>query len=63
MLTLCWGPKAARQSIESDVRRNMDVLMKGGGFVFSATHSIQHEVAPETTLRVYDTAVAPRRYR
>ena len=48
--------------IEADVRRNMEILMKGGGFVFSATHNIQHEIPPETTLRVCDTAVAKRRY-
>jgi len=48
--------------IEADVRRNMEILMKGGGFVFSATHNIQHELPPETTLKVYDKAVANRRY-
>jgi hypothetical protein len=40
----------------------METLMKGGGFVFAATHNIQHEVPPETTLRVYDTAVKHRDY-
>jgi uroporphyrinogen decarboxylase len=57
------GPEVTPQSIEGDVRRNMEVLMKGGGFVFAATHNIQHEVPPETTLKVYDTAVAHRRFR
>jgi len=56
------GQGVTPQSIEADVRRNMEILMKGGGFVFSATHNIQHEIPPETTLKVYDTAVARRRY-
>ena len=54
------GPGASLQSIEADVRRNMDILGKGGGFVFSATHNIQHETPPQTTLQVYDTAVKAR---
>jgi uroporphyrinogen decarboxylase len=54
------GPGASPQSIEAEVRRNMEILMKDGGFVFSATHNIQHETPPQTTLRVYDTAVSRR---
>jgi uroporphyrinogen decarboxylase len=54
------GPGASLKSIEADVRRNMDILGKGGGFVFSATHNIQHETPPRTTLQVYDTAVRAR---
>ena len=57
------GPGASPQSIEAEVRRNMEILMKDGGFVFSATHNIQHETPPQTTLRVYDTAVSRRGYR
>lgn len=54
------GPGASLKSIEADVRRNMEILGKGGGFVFSATHNIQHETPPQTTLQVYDTAVRAR---
>jgi len=36
------------------------ILGKGGGFVFSATHNIQHETPPQITLQVYDTAVKAR---
>ncbi len=54
------GAKSA--SVEKTTRRNMETLMKGGGFIFAATHNIQHEVPPETTLRVYDTAVKHRDY-
>ena len=57
------GAGITPETVEADVRRNMDILMKDGGFVFSGTHNIQHEVPAETTLKVYDTAVAHRRYR
>jgi uroporphyrinogen decarboxylase len=50
------------KDIESVVKKNMDVLMKDGGYVFAATHNIQHECPPEKLLAVYDTAVSYRNY-
>jgi len=45
------------------VKRNVDILAPGGGFVFACTHNIQHEAPPEKTLAVYDAAVEARGYR
>jgi uroporphyrinogen decarboxylase len=56
------GKGVSPASVEESTKRNMAVLMKGGGFVFAATHNIQHEVPPEITLLVYDTAVKNRDY-
>ena len=56
------GAGVSAASVQSAITRNMEILMKNGGFVFAATHNIQHEVPPETTLLVYDTAVRKRAY-
>ena len=45
------------------VKRNMDIMMPDGGFVFAATHNIQHECPPEKTIKIYDTAVSYRKYQ
>jgi uroporphyrinogen decarboxylase len=50
------------KDIETTVKRNMDILMKDGGYVFAATHNIQHECPPEKLLSIYDTAVSYRNY-
>ncbi|GHU64521.1 uroporphyrinogen decarboxylase [Spirochaetia bacterium] len=50
------------KDIEATVKRNMDILMKDGGYVFAATHNIQHECPPEKLLSIYDTAVSYRNY-
>ena len=56
------GEGVSASSVQSTTAGNMEILMKNGGFVFAATHNIQHEVLPETTLLVYDTAVRRRAY-
>jgi uroporphyrinogen decarboxylase len=50
------------KDIETIVKGNMDILMKDGGYVFAATHNIQHECPPEKLLSIYDTAVSYRDY-
>lgn len=54
----CYSPN----EIEKIVKSNMDILMKDGGYVFAATHNIQHECPPEKILSIYDTAVSHRSY-
>jgi len=56
------GKGVTAASVQATTARNMAILMKNGVFVFAATHNIQHEVLPETTLLVYDTAVRQRAY-
>jgi len=40
--------------VRADVRRNIDALAPGGGFVFAAVHDIQAEVPPENVMAMWD---------
>ena len=48
------------QEVREVIKRNIDVLAPGGGFVFACTHNVQHEAPPEKVLAIYDTAVGLR---
>jgi len=43
------------QRIRDDVRRNIDALAPGGGFVFGPTHIIQANVPPENLMTMWET--------
>jgi uroporphyrinogen decarboxylase len=51
------GTDTSVQEIRDEVKRNIDILAPGGGFVFAGTHNIQHEAEPEKVLALYDAAV------
>jgi len=40
--------------VKADVRRNIDALAPGGGFVFAAVHDIQPDVPPENVMAMWD---------
>jgi uroporphyrinogen decarboxylase len=40
-------PNGTPQQVKDDVRRNIEALAPGGGFVFTTIHNIQAEVPPE----------------
>ncbi|TFG62058.1 MAG: hypothetical protein E4H36_08890 [Spirochaetales bacterium] len=48
--------------IRDTVKRNVDTLAPGGGFVFACTHNVQHEAPAEKVLSIFDSAVAYRNY-
>lgn len=48
------------QDIRDSIRRNIDILAPGGGFVFACTHNVQHEAPAEKITAIYDTAVQLR---
>ena len=48
-------PMAPIQEIEDHVRKNVDTMMHGGGYVFFATHNLQADTAPEKIDKVYET--------
>ena len=50
------------QEIRDAIKRNIDTLAPGGGFVFACTHNVQHEAPPEKVLAIYDTVVEFRDY-
>jgi len=40
--------------VKADVRRNIDALTPGGGFVFAAVHDIQADVPPENVMAMWE---------
>jgi uroporphyrinogen decarboxylase len=40
--------------IKDAVRRNVEILAPGGGFVFCQVHNIQPDVSPENILAMYE---------
>lgn len=47
-------PQGTPQEVKDDVRRNIDVLAPGGGYVFSTVHNIQADVPLENILAMYE---------
>jgi uroporphyrinogen decarboxylase len=49
-------PVGTPEEVAADVRRNLQTLMPGGGYVFNNVHNIQGEVPPENIVALFDTA-------
>ena len=47
-------PRGSRDAISSEVKKNVEILMKDGGFVFAQVHNIQADVPPENIQTMYD---------
>lgn len=47
-------PHGTVQSIRDEVKRNIEILAPGGGFVFSAVHNIQADVPPENLVAMLE---------
>jgi uroporphyrinogen decarboxylase len=47
-------PRSSKNDISDEVRRNIDVLAPGGGFVFSCVHNIQAEVPAENIMTMWE---------
>ncbi len=43
------------QEVRDAVKRNLDILAPGGGFVFAPVHNIQDDVSPENFWAMWDT--------
>jgi uroporphyrinogen decarboxylase len=50
-------PRATPQQIRDHVRRNIDILAPGGGFVFCPVHNLLAEVPPEKIVAIYEAAM------
>ena len=44
----------APEDVKEDVRRNIEALAPGGGFVFAAVHDIQANVPPENIMAMWE---------
>lgn len=48
-------PSGTVQEVKDNVRRNIEALAPGGGFVFNTVHNIQAEVPPENIMAMWET--------
>jgi uroporphyrinogen decarboxylase len=49
--------------IEDEIKRTLDIMSPGGGFVFFPSHNIQADVSPDRIDRMYNTLIQYRGYR
>ena len=47
-------PSGTPQQVKDDVRRNVEALMPGGGYVFNTVHNIQADVPPQNIVAMYE---------
>lgn len=47
-------PRGTPQQVKENVRRNIDALAPGGGFVFNTVHNIQADVPPENIVAMWE---------
>jgi len=47
-------PHKNPQKVREEVRKNTDIFMKGGGYVFNQVHNILAEVPPENIIAMYE---------
>jgi len=47
-------PNGTPQEVKDDVRRNVEALAPGGGFVFNTVHNIQADVPPENIVALWE---------
>jgi len=50
-------PFGSPKDVREEVKRRMNDLAPGGGFVFCAVHNIQPDVSPENIVAMYETAL------
>ena len=50
-------PVGTVQEVIDDVKRNIDALAPGGGFVFNTVHNIQAEVPPQNIFAMWETVM------
>ncbi len=48
-------PYATPDEVRDHVRRNIEALAPGGGFVFNTVHNIQADVPPENLVAMWET--------
>jgi uroporphyrinogen decarboxylase len=56
-------PFFSPDEIEDEIKRVIDIMAPGGGFVFFPNHNIQADCAPESIDRVFQSVLRYRDYR
>ncbi|MFN2178304.1 MAG: uroporphyrinogen decarboxylase family protein [Candidatus Promineifilaceae bacterium] len=47
-------PRGTPQQVKDDVRRNIEILAPGGGYVFNTVHNIQADVPPQNIVAMWE---------
>ena len=55
-------PRATPEVVRNHVRRNVEALKPGGGYIFNNVHNIQADVPPENVVAMFDAALEFGRY-
>jgi uroporphyrinogen decarboxylase len=55
-------PYAGPAEIEEEVKRNIEIMAPGGGYVFAMTHNIQPDIPPDRLTVAYEAAFKNRHY-
>jgi uroporphyrinogen decarboxylase len=50
-------PYAGPAEIETEIRRNLEIMAAAGGYVFALTHNIQPDISPEKIVSAYEAVV------
>jgi len=55
-------PYTTPLEIEKEIKKTMEIIAPGGGFIFAGTHNIQPDVPPENVYAMYQAAKKYRSY-
>jgi uroporphyrinogen decarboxylase len=55
-------PHGTLKQIREEVKRNLDILMPGGGYVFNTVHNIQSDVPPQNIIEMMETVLEFGKY-
>ncbi len=55
-------PKASPEKIKEEVKRRIEILAPGGGFVFATIHNIQSDVPPQNIIAMYEALMEYGKY-
>ncbi len=55
-------PNGTPQSVQDEVKKNIELLAPGGGFIFNTIHNIQADIPPENIVSMYETVLKYGKY-
>jgi len=53
----------SRKEVRQEVRKRIDHLAPGGGYLLAAVHNIQPDVPPENVIAIFEAAIRYGKYR
>ncbi|MCD6220838.1 hypothetical protein J7K25_01590 [bacterium] len=55
-------PKGSKEEIRKEVKKRIEILSQGGGFIFNTIHNIQDDVPPENIITMVETLMEYGKY-